>query len=151
MPVQVEVSTNVEQASPAHVLVVGARKIVESMTSSYDKELQRYNKRLRLLTEDRLVLRSRHSSGGKDYHSRYFYERYWCDKDNKIKQKFVGKVVPEDWVPTGGFPSAPVNPIEGLECSLIGGNAIMRADMYERFIRLFVGHFVTPMLAWSDN
>ena len=150
MHTEVEVSTKVEQASPAHVLVAGAKKVIEDLTTTYDRELQRYNKRLILLTEGRLVLRSRHSSGGKDYHSRYFYERYWCAKDQKIKQKHVGKEVPKDWVPTEGFPPAPVNPIEGLVCSVIGDNAIMKADVYERFIRVFANHFVTP-LAWSDN
>jgi hypothetical protein len=77
------------------------------------------------------------------------YERYWCEVDQRIKQRYFGKAIPEEAIKeqegSERLPTAPVNPLEGLECHFLGENAIMTPDMYEKFIHLFRGSFVVPV------
>lgn len=128
-----------------NLMVVAGAKIVKQHYYHYGRELAKYNKRLKLL-DSPLVVRQRHESGGKIYHGRYFYQRYYDEDKDLMKQKYIGAEVPVELVPVGGFPQAPENPIEGLECQIIEDNVILSEAMYERFISIFSGHIIVPIL-----
>jgi len=127
------------------LMVVAGAKIVQQHYYHYGRELAKYNRRLKLLGSP-LVVRQRHSSGGKIYHGRYFYQRYYDEDDDLMRQKYIGTEVPIDHVPIGGFPQAPENPLEGLECQIIEGNVILSEAMYERFISIFSDHLIIPIM-----
>jgi len=129
--------------------VVGVKKIIMREYKRYAKDLEVYNRRLEDLTNNRFVLRQTHTANGRTYHGRYYNERYWCEVDHRIKQRYFGKAIPKDAIEgeevRERLPSAPINPLDGLECQIIGENAIMTASMYERFLNLFGGAFVIPI------
>jgi len=133
----------------SYVLVIGAKHIIMREYERYAKDLDVYNKRLKDLTDNRFVVRSTHTSNGRTYHGRYINERYWCKTDQRIKQRYFGKAIPEEAIKgkeqSKRLPSAPVNPLDGLECQVIGENVTMTSTMYEKFIRLFGGAFVVPI------
>lgn len=136
-------------AAPTHVLVVGGRAIVERLERLFLRDLSKYNKRLELLRSP-VVVCDKHQSNGKEYRGRYFKERYWCEKDEVIKWRHLGTHVPEDFVPNGGFPPCPENPLEGWDGQVIDNSVVMRPEIYERLIEHFMGSFVVP-INWSDN
>lgn len=140
-----EHSTGRELFISRSLMVVAGAKIVEQHYYHYGRELAKYNKRLKLL-DSPLVVKQRHSSGGKVYHGRYFYQRYYDEDEDVMKQKYIGAEVPTDLVPIGGFPQAPENPLEGLECQIIEGNVILSEAMYERFFSLFMDHLIVPIM-----
>lgn len=127
------------------LMVVAGAKIVKQHYYHYGRELSKYNRRLELLGSP-LVVKPRHSSGGKVYHGRYFYQRYYDEVEDVMKQKYIGAEVPTDLVPIGGFPQAPENPLEGLECQIIEGNVILSEAMYEQFISIFSDHLIVPVM-----
>ena len=131
-----------------HKLVVfeGA-KIVRGHYEYYGRELKKYNKQLELL-DDRFFVVDRHVSGNKTYHGRYIRERYYDSEEDRIKHRHVGKEIPVGMAPVGGFPICPENPLEGLECQIIGDNVILTEEMYELFLSVFVGHVIAP-IAWG--
>jgi len=139
----------------SHVLVVGVKKIIIREYEKYAKALDIYNHRLKDLTDNRFVVRQTHTSNGRTYHGRYVNERYWCKVDKRIKQRYFGKALPKGAIKgkemRKRLPSAPVNPLEGLECQIMGDNAIMTPDMYEKFFRLFGGAFVVPIAGGASN
>ena len=125
------------------VIFEGAH-IVRKHYEHYGKELRKYNKRLKLL-DDRFFLVDRHVSGTKTYHGRYFRERYYDPEEDRIKHKHVGKEIPVGLAPSGGFPTCPENPLEGLVFQIVGDNVILDEEMYETFIHIFIGHTVAPI------
>jgi hypothetical protein len=126
------------------LIVLDGAKIVRGHYEQYGRDLRTYNKRLELLDERYFVV-DRHMSGGKVYHGRYIRMRYYDEDEDRIKHKYIGKELPIDMAPVGGFPLCPDNPLEGLICQIVGDNVILTEDMYERFIHLFVGHVVAPI------
>lgn len=135
--------------APSHVLVVGGRAIVERLEKLFLRDLTTFNRRVELLKSP-VQLCNKHKSNGKEYHGRYFKERYWCEKDQVFKWRHIGTHVPEDFVPKGGFPPCPENPLEGWDGHMIADSVIIRPEIYERLIEHFVGSFVVP-INWSDN
>ncbi|NOR39123.1 MAG: hypothetical protein GQ580_06015 [Candidatus Thorarchaeota archaeon] len=138
----------------SHILVVGVKQFIVREYEKYAKALEIYNRRLKDLTDNRFVVRQTHTSNGRTYHGRYVNERYWCKIDKRIKQRYFGKALPEDIKGEEVFkrtPSAPVNPLEGLECQLMGENAIMTPAIYEKFFNLFGGAFVVPIAGGVKN
>lgn len=134
-----------ELSIPRNLMVVAGAKIVEQHYYHYGRELAKYNKRLELLGSP-LVVKPQHRSGGKIYHGRYFYQRYYDEDEDLMKQKYIGTEVTTELVPIGGFPQAPENPLEGLECQIIEGNVILSEAMYERFISIFSDHLIVPIM-----
>ena len=139
----------------SHVLVVGVKHVIMKEYERYAKELDVYNGRLKDLTDNRFVVRQTHTSNGRTYHGRYVNERYWCKTDNRIKQRYIGKAIPEEAFKGEELrkraPSAPINPLEGLECQIVGENVTMTSAMYERFLRMFGGAFVVPIVGGANN
>lgn len=129
------------------LLLIGAADKLNGISSAYRKELQKYNKRLELL-ESPIFICPTHKSGGKQYHSRYIKERYWDPEEGRIKHRHIGKEIPSDHVPPGGFPPVPINPLEGLECQIIEDDVIVDSMMYEKFFEIFVGFIVVPIKNW---
>jgi len=126
------------------LLLVDAASKIHKISSKYRRKLDRYNKRLELLKSP-IFIEPIHYSGEKEYHGRYHKERYYDDKSDRILHRHIGIEVPSDFVPSGGFPSCPNNPLDGLECQIIGNNVILTSEMYDRFINIFVGLFVVPV------
>lgn len=145
MSAQITVRQEPESIQTNRKLVVfeGA-KIVRRHYEHYGRDLKKYNKRLELL-DDRFFVVDKHVSGVKTYHGRYIRMRYYDPEEDRIKHKHVGKEIPVDMAPVGGFPTCPENPLEGLTCQIMGENVILNEDMYERFIHLFVEHVVAPI------
>lgn len=124
------------------LVVFNGAGIIRRHYDHYSRELKKYNNRLRLL-DDRFFMVDRHVSGNKTYHGRYFRMRYWDEDEGRIRHKHVGKEIPVNMAPVGGFPPCPENPLEGLQCQIVDNNVILSEDMYERFIHLFIEHVVT--------
>jgi hypothetical protein len=134
--------------APTHVLVIGGKSIVDRLQTQFLRDLEKYNKRLELLKSP-IRLCDKHKSNGKEYHGRYFKERYYDPVGDVIKWRYIGTHVPEDYVPQGGFPHCPENPLEGWDGQVIDDCVILRPEIYERLIDHFVGSFVVP-INWSD-
>lgn len=131
--------------APRFLLVTNGATIVNVHYRHYGKELAKYNKRLELL-DSPYVIRQRHYSKGRLYSGRYYYRRYYDPDDDCMKQKYVGLEIPLEEAPVGGFPPCPDNPLDGLECQLIDQNVILTEEMYLRFIHIFEGHIIIPVL-----
>lgn len=137
-----QVDTDTEK--PSRLLVIDGAEVIEEISSRYERKLKKWHKRMKLL-EDPIFPRAKHCSNGKEYHGRYFYERVWDEEEQRIKHKYIGIAVPEDYVPEGGFPPAPENPLEGLEVQVIGSDVIVSSKMFDKFHHLFEDHFVTKI------
>lgn len=132
-----------------HILIISGKAIVERLEKRFLNDLAKYNRRLELLKSP-VVICDRHMSNGKEYRGRYFKERYYDEDADVIKWRYIGTTVPEDFVPRGGFPPCPDNPLEGWDGQVIGDSVIMRPEIYERLIDHFTGLVVVPV-NWSDD
>ena len=119
------------------VIMIGGADIISEYNKLLDRMVAIYNRRLEKLSSP-YFLRTDHTSNGYEYPGRYFYKWVWDEIKGRMLRKYVGLVVPEnDEVPEGGFPTAPVNALEGFEYRVIYHDIICTQEMYERFFRFF--------------
>lgn len=128
------------------VIIIGGADVITDYDKKLDREIAIYNRRLTTLSSPYFI-RDRHTtSGGYTYQKRYVYKKVWDEEQQKIKDVYVGKVVPEDdSVPTGGFPAPPINILEGFRYRVIHHDIICSRAMYDKFFRFFIGKNIVTL------
>lgn len=118
------------------VIMIGAADVIAEYNRKLDRTIHTYNGRLEKLSSPYFI-RTSHSSNGYEYPGRYFYKWVWNEDKEKMERRYVGVAVPEDEVPEGGFPKAPVNSLEGFEYRVFHHDVICSQANYENFFRFF--------------
>jgi hypothetical protein len=127
------------------VIVIGGADLITQYNKKLDREIKTYNRRLEKLSSP-YFLRTKHTVGGHEYPGRYFYKHVWDEDSQRMREIYVGLAVPNDnEVPAGGFPSPPVNILEGFVYRLIYHDIICSKEMYDRFFRFFEGKDVVVL------
>lgn len=130
-------STIIEQAEEL-VLIIGGADVIDEYNAALDKKIRVYNDRLDKLSSP-YKIRSKHTVNGYEYPGRYFYRKVWDSENERIKEVYVGKTVPDDEdVPDGGFPPAPVNELEGFKFRRIQHDILCPVSSYEKYFDFFV-------------
>lgn len=125
---------------PNPVIVLGGYDLIVQMNKRFDRELRKYNRRLKALSSP-IFLRGRHVVDGREYHRRYFYKRVWDEEQQKICEVYIGLTVPADDkdIPDGGFPPAPIDPLNGFEYHVLYDTMVCSRQMYDKFFKIFEG------------
>lgn len=132
---------SVESTLPKNpVIIIGGADVITEYNKNLDRSIKTFNERLKKLSSPYFI-RTNHTSNGNEYPGRYFYKWIWNEDKEKMERKYVGLTVPDDDdVPTGGFPKAPINILEGLEYRIFHHDVICSQKMYERFFTFFEPH-----------
>lgn len=127
------------------VIVIGGADLITQYNKKLDRNIKVYNNRLEKLSSPYFI-RTRHTAGGHEYPGRYFYKHIWDEKSDRMKEAYVGLAVPEDdQIPDGGFPTPPINLLEGFVYRLIYHDIICSKKMYDCFFRFFEGKDVVVL------
>ena len=118
------------------VIIIGGADVITEYNKKLDRAIQVYNNRLEKLSSP-YFLRTTHSSNGYEYPGRYFYKWVWVEDKERMERRYVGVAVPEDDVPEGGFPKAPINLLEGFEYRVFYHDVVCSQTHYEAFFRFF--------------
>lgn len=126
------------------VIIIGGADVITDYNRRLDKAIKVYNRRLELLSSPYFV-RIYHSVNEYEYPGRYVYRKIWDEEAEKMREEYVGYVIPEEDVPAGGIPRAPVNVLEGFVYRGFYHDIICSKEMFNRFFRFFEGKEVITL------
>lgn len=127
------------------LIVIGGADVISDYNKKLDRKIKVYNRRLKALSSP-YFLRTMHTASGYEYPGRYFYKKVWDEESGKIREVYIGLTVPDDdSVPKGGFPTPPVNVLEGFTYRVIYHDIICSREVFNCYFRFFEGKQVVAL------